>query len=128
MYTRWLWGLALVLAISGMMWQLGGFGDLFPGQAPGDQIDSADQLRDTANNSALDRNFTGDASPNNGELVGLALSAVGAFSDMIGFVVYLPGQLLALGLPNWAARPLGVVAVIFGSISLIQIASNRIWS
>lgn len=127
MYTRWVWVIAISVTVGGLMWQLGGFGALFQGTSPGDSISSGEQLEDTAEDSPVNQNFTGDASPSDGNLVGLALSSIGRFFAMLGFAVNLPGELLSLGLPKWASDPLGYVVVIYLSIGLIQLAGDKIW-
>lgn len=113
------------IAIGGMIWQLGGFGDLFMAQAPGDQLDSADSINESAEDSALQGNFTGDANPQSGNLVGLIISGGQEIMRMAGLVVWLPYELIALGLPPWAADPLGKLAVIIMSIGIIQMIIGR---
>lgn len=113
------------IAIGGLIWQMGGFGALFTGQSPGGQLGSSDQIQEDANNSAIEGNFTGDANPDNGNLVGLILSGGQRIMDLVGLIVFLPYELMALGLPDWAARPIGQMSVLFISIGVIQMIIGR---
>jgi len=113
------------IAIGGMIWQMGGFGSLFAGQSPGEQLGSTDEVNESAESSAVEGNFTGDANPDNGNLVGLILSGGRRIMDLMTLVLFLPYELMALGLPSWAATPLGQMATVFISIGVIQFIIGR---
>jgi len=113
------------IAIGGLMWQMAGFGALFAGQSPGGQLGSTDKINESAEDSAIEGNFTGDANPDNGNLVGLILSGGQRMIELLGLVVFLPFELMTLGLPEWAARPIGQMAIIFLSIGAIQFIVGR---
>lgn len=115
------------IAIGGLMWQLGGFADLFAGTAPGDQLDSASDVSDRANDSEINDNFTGDASADDGSLVGLIISGGALFFDTLKLVLFLPGELAAMGLPRWAADPIGDLSAIFISIGAVQAVIGRVY-
>jgi len=113
------------IAIGGMIWQMGGFGSLFAGQSPGEQLDSSDEINESAESSAVDGNFTGDANPDNGNLVGLILSGGRRIIDLMALVLLLPYELMALDLPSWAAKPLGTMVTIFAGLGVIQFIVGR---
>lgn len=128
MNTKWVWGIAISVAAAGLMWQLAGFGGLFSGTSPGDTISSGGDLNETANETGVATNYTGDASPSDGNLVGLALSSVGRFVDAVTFAAGLHYELISLGLPTWAAQPLGDIISLLLAIGIIQFGGNRIWN
>lgn len=113
------------IAIGGLMWQLGGFTDLFAGTSPGDQLDSADDVSERADDAAIRGEFNGSASSSDGNLVGLVISGGSLFVDTVTLVLFLPGELAALGLPSWAADPIGDLSAIFISIGAVQAVVGR---
>jgi hypothetical protein len=125
MNTKIFYVVFISIAIGGLMWQLAGFGGLFAGQSPGDTLDSTDQVNESARNAPVEDNFTSDASPQDGNLVGTIISGIGTLFDIFGLVVFLPGEIMALGMPRWAARPLGNLATLMISIGLVQLAIGR---
>lgn len=127
MNTKWLWAFAVAVALAGTMWQFGGFGALFSGTAPGDQLSSGEEFNETAGNEGIQENFTGDATAQSGDLVGLFLSSIGRFADLIGFLVFLPYELLALGLPSYAVEAIAQLVSMFAAIALVLFAGNRVW-
>lgn len=127
MNTKWVWAVAISIAAAGLMWQLAGFGALFSGSAPGDDLSSGGELQDTADETGVQENYTGDAAPNDGNLVGLALSSIGRFVDAAVFAITLPSQLMALGLPDWAAKPLGNIVSLLIAIGVVQFGGKRVW-
>jgi len=125
MNTKIFYIVIISIAIGGLMWQLGGFGELFAGQAPGDTLDSTDEINKSVENAPVSGNFTSDASPQDGNLVGTIITGIGTLFDLFGLVVFLPKELLALGLPRYAAEPIGNLATLFISIGLVQAAIGR---
>jgi hypothetical protein len=63
---------------------------------------------------------TGDAN-----LIGLIISGFGLISDVVVGVVKLPVTLMNLGLPSYAAIPIGLFTQAITGIGLIEFASNR---
>jgi hypothetical protein len=98
---------------------------LFYTSSPGDQLESSQDLEDQSNQSAVNDDFNGSARSSDGNIVGIILSSIGQFFTLISFTVTLPGQLFELGLPYWAAQPLGALTTIMASIGFIQFASGR---
>lgn len=127
METRFVFVAAISLAAGVMMFQLAGFGALYAGQSTGDQLDSAGALNDSASDSVVDENFTGDATAQDGSLIGIIISGIDAIFSFVGFVVLLPLELFELGIPRWATTAIGAIISILASIGLIQFATNRVF-
>lgn len=117
----------LSIAIGALMWQLGGFGDLFAGTSPGENLNSGEQVKGESNTSVVDGNFSGDARASDGSLVGLIISGAQDIIDSVTLVLYLPMELAELGLPTWAARPIGSLASVVIGIGLIQLVIGRVF-
>jgi len=128
MDTRIFYIAAIAIAVGGLFWQMGGFADLFAAESPGDHLETGEHLRDQANESVVTGNFSGDTrTDSSGGLVGMALSGGSAILDMIGMAVNAPYELAELGLPGWAAKPVGALATLFLSIGFIQFITNRVF-
>lgn len=117
----------MAIAIGAAMWQLGGFADLFSASSAGEDLESGSKIEDEANGSAIDGKFQGDASSTDGNLVGMIISGGAEIFSIAAFVLYLPGEIAELGLPEYAAQPVGSLAAIMISIGVIQFVTNRSW-
>lgn len=127
MDTKFVYVAVLAIAIGGLMWQLAGFADLFAAESPGEGLDSPANASQQADDSVIDDNFSGNAQPSSGDLVGLIVSGITNIFKMAMMVVFLPGELAELGLPDWAAQPVGTLATILISVGLVQFASGRVF-
>jgi len=121
--------LVLSLAVAAAMW--GGSGiaaDLTTDPASG--LQSQDDLEDEANESSIseDGELEGPVASNEeGNIVGLIISSARSIAGVFGLAMLLPLELMALGIPGWAAIPLGFLAQIIVGIGLIQFATGRVF-
>ena len=120
------WIAAVSIAVGALMWQMAGFSAVV-GPSPADSLESGQEFNKTANNSSVNTGFGGDAQSSDGSLVGLSLSAISAAFNLIGFGVLLPWELHTLGLPWWAAWPLGILGWTLLSFGLLQFARGGAW-
>ena len=127
MDTRIVYIVVISIAVSGLIWQMAGFSELFTADSPGDDLKSGDKLEKQAQDSAVEGNFTSDTRANQGSLVGTIISGGSAIFSMIGIVVFLPGELMNLMLPRWFAQPVGTLASILISMGLIQFVTGRVF-
>lgn len=127
MDTRWAFIALISIAIGGMIWQMGGFASEFAGEDPGGDLASPAEINESARKGPVSGDFSGDARASDGSLVGLIISGGSTLKSMAVAVVYLPGELIALGLPRYAARPLGTLATLMTSIGLILLIIGRVW-
>lgn len=127
MNTKIFYVAVLSIAIGGLMWQLGGFGGLFTAEDPGEGLGTTGNVTEQANDSAIKDDFSGEASSSSddGGLVGLIVSGGQNIMGMLTIVVYLPYDLISLGLPPYAAEPIGNLAAILVSIGGIQLIIGR---
>lgn len=121
------WAAAVAIAVGALIWQMAGFASVV-GPGPADDLRSGEAINDTARNSTINESFSGDARASDGSLVGFSISAISAIFDLVGFIVLLPWELNTLGLPWWAAYPLGILGWIIMSFGLVQFAGNRRFS
>jgi hypothetical protein len=120
--------LVLVIGVAAAMVTASGFAAVWG--APPPQIDKASD-RVESNASDLSPNegpVSGPVSSSESEIVGLITSGLGTLVDLAGAVVLFPRTLMQLGVPAWAAVPLGFFAEILVGVSLIEFATNREWS
>jgi len=75
-----------------------------------------------------DQPISGPVSAAESDVVGLITSGLGSITELAGAVVLFPVTLMELGMPAWAALPLGSVAEIFVGVSIIEFAANREWT
>lgn len=120
--------LVLVIGVAAAMVTASGFAGVWG--APPPQIDDAsDRVSESAD--GLNPNngpVSGPVSSSESEIVGLITSGLGTLVDLAGAVVLFPLTLMQLGVPAWAAVPLGSFAEILVGVSLIEFATNRDWS
>ena len=128
MQTKAFWVAVVAIAIGGMIWTLGGFSDVLVGSDPGADLTSPDKINETSGDGPITGTFSGDARADDGNLVGLIISGASTLTDMAVLVITLPYDLMSLGLPPYAARPLGTLATLMVSIGLIQMIIGRRWS
>lgn len=118
----------LTIGVAAAMVTASGFAAVWG--APPPQVDKAsDQVDESAGN--LNPNsgpVAGPVSSSESDVVGLITSGLGAMTDLAGAVVLFPITLMQLGMPAWAAVPLGSVAEILVGVSLIEFATNREWT
>jgi hypothetical protein len=83
--------------------------------------------RTDAQELADEKNVTGQAAANEGSIVGLVVGGARDLADVVALAVYFPSTLKAIGLPNWLADPLGIVANIVAFVGILQFISGRIY-
>lgn len=127
MDTKAVYMATVAIAVGALMWQLGGFAAAFDNVGPGEELESGDEFEEDANSSAVRNETGGDVNKESDNLVGLALSGIGAFFGLLELVVFLPFELSRLGLPWFAAWPLGLFGWTVTSIGLLQIASGKVF-
>lgn len=71
----------------------------------------------------------GSAQQSSGEtdIVSLTLDGARFFGFVVGKIALLPITLNQLGLPLFAAAPIGLFAQFLGGVGLIQFIGNRVW-
>lgn len=119
--------LVFVIALGAgvLMIQMSGFMSVATGPDPTSGLESPGKLNSSAENAS---GIEGDASSSNdGDIVGLIISGVSNFGRLLGMYVLLPWELMDLGLPRYAAYPIGVITQILGGIALWQLAGNRVF-
>lgn len=120
--------LVLVIGVAAAMVTSSGFAAVW-GAPPPQVQDASERVEDNAsdlnpNNSPI----SGPVSSSESEIVGLITSGLGTIVSLAGAVVLFPLTLMQLGMPAWAALPLGSVAEILVGVSIIEFATNREWS
>jgi len=123
--------LFLVLAIAGatLIWSLSGMGAVYgPTNPIGDDSPAADQLEKQVGDSSISENGSFDASAertSDGGIVGMVVSGAQFITTLAKIVVFLPAQLQKIGLPIYAAAPLGLLAQGLVAIGVVQFYSDR---
>lgn len=123
--------LFLVLAIAGatLIWTASGMGLVYGTSNPvGDDSPAADELQDQVNDSAVAENGSFDADvrrTTEGGIVGMIVSGGQYITTFAKVVVFLPFQLSNLGLPGYAAGPIGVLAQVLVAVGVVQFLSDR---
>jgi hypothetical protein len=117
------------LGTASLMWGLGGLGDLYGETNPVGDLQSGDEVERQADESAVVDNgsFSGSASRSDDSIVGLIVSGASAITDFAAMVALLPLELQRLGLPRYAAYPLGLIAQAVVGIGVVQFATGREW-
>ena len=124
MRTKSILGVVLCFGVAFAMIGGSGLGGAIFGEAP-DEHDTIDVIEDNAENASVDEDdggglvadVAGDSEPT---LVGVAISAGQFAASLVGAVVLLPITLMQLGMPTYAAVPLGGMAQIVAFIGLAQ--------
>jgi hypothetical protein len=116
----------LSIAIAAMMVGMSGFEGAV-GQDPTDGLQSDDELESQAGDGpAGGGNFTGDAGgSNDGDIVGVIISAGSSFASFGAFAVLLPLELNRMGFPWFFALPIGLGGQLVASIAIIEAFSGR---
>jgi len=124
MRTKSILGVVLCFGVAFAMIGGSGLGAAIFGEAPADH-DTIDVIEDNADDASVDEDddgglvadVAGDSEPT---LVGVAISAGQFAASLVGAVVLLPITLMQLGMPTYAAVPLGGMAQIVAFIGLAQ--------
>ena len=124
MRTKSILGVVLCFGVAFAMIGGSGLGGAIFGEAP-DEHDTIDVIEDNAENASVDEDDGGGlvadvASDSEPTLVGVAISAGQFAASLVGAVVLLPITLMQLGMPTYAAVPLGGMAQIVAFIGLAQ--------
>lgn len=124
--------MVLCLAVAGAMLGASGFADAWGAEPP--KTDAAqDELNQSREADPINPgpNSTGVSGPVNGasgsDIVGLIISGAQSLASIVAGVVVLPITLINLGIPAWAAVPIGGLAEVIVGISLIQFVTGRDW-
>lgn len=125
--------LFLVLAIAGatLIWTASGMGAVYGASDPiGSSSPAADQLEDQVNDSAVGTNGSFDADvrrSTDGGIVGMIVTGSQFIVTFGKIVVFLPLQLQQIGLPAFAAGPLGLLAQALVALGIVQFLSDRVY-
>jgi hypothetical protein len=116
----------LCLGIAAMMVGMSGF-ESAVGENPTGDLQSDDEVRNQSGDGpAGGGNFSGDAGgADDGDIVGVIISAGGALASFAGFVVLMPLELHRMGFPWFFALPVGLGSQIIASIGVIEAFSQR---
>ncbi len=115
----------LALGAGVLMVQMSGFMTVATGPDPTSGLNSPDKLNQSAKNAS---GIEGDASSSNdGDIVGLIIAGVTNMGKLLGMYVMLPWELNDLGLPWYAAYPLGGITQVLGGIALWQLGGSRVF-
>lgn len=115
----------LALGIVASMWALSGMGAVYSQGSP--QLEGVDNIQEEANDSAA-HGIGGSASnADDGDIVGLILSALPNIVNLAGLVTMAPSWLASIGFPYWFARPIGWLFNIIVGVGVTQWAANRYW-
>jgi hypothetical protein len=121
--------MVLSLAVASMMWSASGIGaELTTNPASG--LSSGDDVESQANQSEIndEGNYTGPVGGDDeGNIIGLILSGASSIAGVFGLALLLPEELMALGIPQWAAMPLGFLAQIIVGIGIVQFVTGRVF-
>lgn len=91
-------------------------------------LDSPDELEEQASKHNPQDGVSGSASnADDGDIVGLIIGGGKQIATIAGMAIMLPWELRDLGLPGWAAAPLGFAVQIVVVVGVIQFAVNREW-
>jgi hypothetical protein len=128
MDTKAVWVASFSLAVAVLMFSMSGLGPaLTNGTGPADELESGEKFeKEVDQNGSVSQGFGGEVNENSDSLTGLALGGVSAFFGWVGVLALLPLELNRLGLPYWAAYPLGLLFQAMIGIGLVQFAAGRI--
>jgi len=121
--------LVLSLAVGAAMWGGSGIGDELTTN-PASDLQSQDDFEEEANDSSISDGgeFAGPVASNDeGNIVGLIISGARSIAGIFGLALLLPRELITLGIPAWAAIPLGLLAQIIVGIGIVQFATGRVF-
>lgn len=121
--------LVLSLAVAAAMWGGSGIAADLTTNPAGD-LQSDGNFEEEANDSSIsdDGEFEGPVASNEeGNIVGLIISGGRSIAGVFALAVLLPGELIALGIPAWAALPLGLLAQMIVGIGIIQFVTGRVF-
>lgn len=118
---------ALLFVAVGLLVSMSGLGQVYD-RGYSDTSGPSDQFNDTANQSpADDGNLSGDVGSNDGDqnIIGFLINGASGVLDAVKFVATLPIQLNQLGLPWYAAYPVGAFIEIVAGIGFVQFVTGR---
>jgi hypothetical protein len=118
--------LMLCLGVAAMMVGMSGF-EAAVGENPTDGLESDDELQNQSGDGpAGGGNFSGAAgSSDDGDIVGVIISAGGALASFANFVVFMPLELKRMGFPWFFALPIGLGSQVVASIAVIEAFAQR---
>lgn len=116
-----------------LIWQLAGVGALFGVPDPGADLQSGEKFEDQTNDSVLedgDQDSDRFNPDTRGEdnVVGFIISGFTLVFDYVRLVVLFPIELQNLGVPRFAAYPVGILLQAVTIIGVGQFASGRNWT
>ena len=115
-----------------LIWQLAGVGALFGVADPGSDLRSGERFEEETNGSILEEGedserFNPDTRGED-NVVGFIISGFGLVFSYVRLVVLFPIDRRNLGVPQYAAYPVGILLQAVTVIGVAQFASGRIWS
>lgn len=116
----------LCLGVVAIMWTGSGLsGEL--GASSVDELESGGAVEERANNSELNSDeISADSTQiDDGSIFGLIVTGLRSVVRLFTIVLLLPLEIEKLGVPWWAAYPLGLLAQIIASIVVVIVAMNR---
>jgi hypothetical protein len=117
----------MALAVAGAMLSGSGFAAAW-GAEPPSTTDAQSRLENTSSDIAPSNEpVEGPITNNDGSIIGLLSSGLGALTSAAGLVGGLDTMLVGIGFPAWFAYNLAPLAVLFAGIGIIQFGVNRRW-
>lgn len=116
-----------------LMFQLAGVGALFGGPDPSSDLQSGEEFAEENDDTILsdsgeedNEEFQPDTRGGD-NLVGFIISAFGIVFSYVQLVVLFPVELQNIGMPRWAAYPIGLLIQTIGVFGVASYASGRSW-
>jgi hypothetical protein len=113
-----------------LLFQLSGVGALFGVGDPTSDLQSGERFQEEGNETVLEEEgdqFQPDTRGSD-NLVGFIISSVGIVFSYVQLVVLFPIELRNLGLPRYAAIPIGLLTQTLVVFGVVEFASGRVWS
>jgi hypothetical protein len=126
--------IVFAFAAGTLMFQLAGVGALFGASDPSDDLTSGEEFAEEGEDNILEdqegednEEFQPDTRGSD-NLVGFIISAFGIVFNYVQLVVLFPIELQNIGLPRWAAYPIGLITQTIAVFGVAMFASGRVWT
>jgi len=132
MRTRGVLLIVICFAAGTLIFNMSGLAAIYQSGTPVEDLDSGGELEQRTNETALDGTsegsdpFGADARGSD-SLLGFVIASLGIVFQFLTLIVLFPAELSTLGLPWWAAYPIGIVMQTIALFGLAQFAAGRIW-
>lgn len=119
----------LSIAVGVAIYQASGAAAILGNNGPSDDLQSGDEFRDNVSeHNVEDEGIQGNVNPEaDSDIVGVILGGFGQFIGILTFPGMLSSEMAALGLPLFAAVPLGLLGNLFIYIGAFQVITNRMY-